>query len=91
MAIIAIFDIPSMTSEKYENVIKELENSGLGNPDGRLYHVAASKDGGQIIVDVWETNELLNKFAEPLVPILDGAGVTPAEPQIYPVRNTISG
>jgi len=91
MAILAIFDIPSMSSEKYENVIKELEDSGLGNPDGRLYHVTASKDGGQIIVDVWESEELLMKFSEPLTPILEGAGVTPAEPQIYPVGNTISG
>ena len=91
MAIITIFDIPTMNSEQYERVINELEEAGVGNPDGRRYHIAATKDGGRLIVDVWETEEQLNKFSETLIPILQGAGVTPAEPQIYPVNNTISG
>ena len=91
MAIIAVFDIPTMNSEQYDKVIEELENAGLGNPDGRRYHISASKDSGRFIVDVWESDEQLNKFSETLIPILEGAGVTPAVPQIYPVNNTITG
>ena len=91
MAILAIFELPTMTDEKYDSVIQELENSGIGNPDGRIYHVAAAKDGGQIIIDIWESEETLNNFSEPLIPILEGAGVTPAIPQIHNVKNTIIG
>jgi len=91
MAILAIFDLPTMTDEKYDTVIHELENAGIGNPEGRVHHVAAAKDGGQIIIDIGESEESLNKFSEPLIPILEGAGVTPAIPQIHTVKNTIIG
>jgi len=60
---IAIFDLPTMTDEKYDNVIRELENAGIGIPEGRVHHVAAAKDCGQIIIDIWESEESLNKFS----------------------------
>jgi hypothetical protein len=91
MALVAIFDVPGMTAEQYDQTVRELEKAGLGNPDGRLYHVAASKDGGWFVVDVWESEEKFGKFGESLMPILQGAGVPPAEPKIYPVHNTIGG
>ena len=80
-----------MTSAQYDQTVKELEAAGLGNPDGRIYHVAASKEGGWFVDDVWESEEQLSKFSEGLIPVLQAAGVTPAEPQIYPVHNTITG
>jgi hypothetical protein len=91
MALVAIFDVPGMTAEQYDQTVRELEKAGLGNPDGRLYHVAASKDGGWLVVDVWESEEKFGGFGESLMPILQAEGVPPAEPQIYPVHNTISG
>ena len=91
MAILAVFDIATMTLEQYNKVISDLEDAGMGDPEGRIYHVSSSKDGGSFIADVWESEELLNKFSDTLIPILEGAGVTPAIPQIYPVQNTISG
>jgi hypothetical protein len=62
MAIVAVFDAGGMTAEQYNQTIKALEDAGLGNPDGRLYHVAASKDGGSFVVDVWKSEEQFNKF-----------------------------
>ena len=90
-AILAVFDVRGMTSAQYERTIKDLEAAGAGNPRGRKYHVASSKEGGLFIVDVWESAELLNEFSKTLVPILQKAGVTPAQPQIYPVHNIIKG
>lgn len=90
-AIIALFDAPGMTSEQYDQVIKDLEAAGEGSPKGRLYHVASSKAGGWFVIDVWESAELLDRFAKTLIPILQKNGVTPAQPQVYPVHNIIKG
>lgn len=91
MAIVAAFNIPGMTVEQYDKTVKDLEAAGAGSPDGRLYHVAAAADGGWFVADIWESPEHFEKFGETLIPILQGAGVTPVEPTIYPVHNIIKG
>ncbi len=90
-AIAVVFDIPGMTSGQYDQVIKDLQVAGAGSPKGRLYHVAASKAGGWLVVDVWASDELLNQFAQTLMPILAKNGVTPPQPSIHPVHNIIEG
>ena len=90
-AIVAVFDVPGMTSEQYEQVNKVLEEAGKDSPEGRLHHVASSKPDGWFVVDVWESAELLDRFAQTLMPILQNAGVTLPQPQIYPVHNIIKG
>ncbi len=91
MAITAVFKVPTMTSEQYDKVIKELEVKGVGAPDGRLHHVASLDGGGLLVVDIWESEEKLDKFSQVLIPTLEGVGVTPAEPEIRPVHNIIKG
>ena len=92
MSILTVFDISSMTTEKYDQAISGLEAAGQGNPEGRLYHVASlQEDGSMIVTDVWESAELLDEFSKTLVPILENAGVTPVEPKVYPVHNVIEG
>ena len=91
MAITAVFKVPTMTSEQYDKVIKELEVKGVGAPDGRLHHVASPDGGGLLVVDIWESEEKLDKFSQVLIPTLEGVGVTPAEPEIRPVHNIIKG
>ncbi len=70
-----------MTSDQYCQTLQELEAAGLGNPDGRIYHVAAPKEGGWFVTDVWESEEHFGKFSDGLIPVLQAAGVTLAEPQ----------
>ncbi len=89
MAITAVFKVPTMTSEQYDKVIKELEVKGVGAPDGRLHHVASPDGGGFFVVDIWESEEKLDKFAQVLMPTLEDVGVTPSEPEIRPVHNII--
>ena len=89
-AIVVVFDVPGMTAAQYDQVDKELETAGERNPKGRLYHVAFAKAAGWFVVDVWESREALDRFAQSLMPILQKAGVTPTEPQIYPVHNIIT-
>jgi hypothetical protein len=51
--------------------------------------VAYVKDGAIAIADIWQSRELLDQFAQTLVPVLQKLGVRPVQPQIYPVHNLI--
>ena len=69
MSILTVFDISSMTTVKYDQAIRGLEAAGQGNPEGRLYHVASvQEDGSIIVIDVWESAELLDEFGKTLIP-----------------------
>lgn len=92
MPIVTVFDLKTMTPEKYDRVIAGLERAGAGNPPGRLYHVGAQTDAGTMIVtDVWESAEKLAAFGTALFPVLHAEGVTPVEPRITPVRGILLG
>ncbi len=92
MPIITVFNLSSMTTEKYNQAIRGLEAAGQGKPKGRLYHVAARQDDGSTIVtDIWESAALLDEFGKTLVPVLTKAGVTPVQPTVHPVLNVIEG
>jgi hypothetical protein len=92
MAILTVFNLSTMSVEKYNEAIRDLEAAGQGKPKGRLYHVACRQNDGSIIVtDIWESAELLEAFGKTLIPTLNKAGVTPVEPKVYPVLNVIEG
>jgi hypothetical protein len=92
MAILAVFDLTTMTPANYDSAIAGLEEVGAGHPDGRLYHIASVKESGTIIVtDLWESPEKLAAFGESLLPVLHKNGVTPVEPVVTPVRGIIPG
>jgi quinol monooxygenase YgiN len=88
--IVVVLDAAS-TSAQYDQVIRDLEAAGAGKPKGRLYHVAAPKEGRWLVVDVWESEEAFNQFAQTLMPILQKAGVQANPPKTYPVHNIIQG
>ncbi|PCJ53786.1 MAG: hypothetical protein COA79_22505 [Planctomycetota bacterium] len=91
MSIVTVFTMPTMTSDMYNQSVKELENAGLGEPKGRLYHVSAlQEDGSVIVTDVWESSELLDEFSKTLMPILEKIGVELVAPFVSPVINIIN-
>jgi hypothetical protein len=89
--VIVIFDVPGMTAAQYDQVMKDLNAAGEGSPKGRRSRVAASKDGGWLVVDVWDSPDALNQFAPTLMPILAKNGVTPPQPQVFPAHNLVNG
>lgn len=91
MAILMIHDVSDGTLAEYDQVIKELEAAGQGNPSGRLSHVAARKGDGYLVVDVWESQEAFERFGQTLVPLLERAGGHVPAPRFYPVHNVIKG
>jgi hypothetical protein len=87
--IVAQFNMPGFTDEKYRQTLKDLEAAGKEKSSGRLNHVAAQQEDGLLIIDVWESEEALNKFSETLLPILIKNGVKPAQPTLLPLHNII--
>jgi len=92
MAIVMVSDAGTDSVEQYDQIIQQLEEAGHGNPPGRLSHTSALKDNGSyFVVDVWESAEALQRFAQVLMPLIEAAGGVAPNLQISPVHNMING
>ena len=82
---------PSMTSEKYDESIKRLKDSGnQWPPDGLAYHVAFSSGDSFRVSEIWDSQEQLETFGKHLMPILTDVGVELAgEPEVVKIHNII--
>jgi hypothetical protein len=90
MAVTTVIEIPGGTQDLYDKI---LDNLGIGHEgaliEGQLAHIASPMDGGWRVVDVWESEEAFNKFAnERLGAAMAAAGVPPGgpPPKFFPVR-----
>jgi hypothetical protein len=91
MALGIYFAHGGFTPEKYHEALSKLETAGAGSPEGRTLHVALESDGLINVFDIWESQELFEKFGATLMPILAGLGVELHEPMIATVSNVIKG
>lgn len=96
MAVVAVFQHPSLTREKYEESVRKVTGgkSRVETPAdwpvaGLLVHVAGQGEKGFRVVDVWESEEAFRRFGEKLVPILQSVGVE-GQPEIYPAHTFVS-
>ncbi len=86
-----------ITKEIYDETVRRLTGgkTRLESPadwpvEGLLVHVAGEAEGGFRVVDVWESEEALRRFAETLVPILQELGVEGGKQEIYPTHAFVS-
>jgi hypothetical protein len=91
MALGFYFAPQSFSREQYDEVIRRLDEAGVGSPAGRSYHCAFSGDGGLNVFDIWDSQESFDKFGETLIPIMAELGTDPGEPQVAEVYNIIVG
>jgi hypothetical protein len=54
-----------------------------------LAHIAGQSPSGFRVVDVWESEEASQRFAEKLIPILREVGVE-GEPEVYSTHTFVS-
>ena len=60
-----MMDFPGGTLEQYDQVIDRMGlTPGGDTPPGALFHWVAATDEGIRVVDVWESQEQFDKFAE---------------------------
>ena len=96
MAVVAVFQGPTVTQAKYEESVRRLTGGKprMGNASdwpvkGLLVHIAGQGPKGFRIVDVWESEESFKRFGEKLVPILKELGME-GEPELYPAHTVVT-
>jgi hypothetical protein len=66
MAVGVFLEFPGVTWEQYEQLVQDLDLSGP--PEGVLIHVCGpTSDGGWRMVDVWQSQEAFERFANELL------------------------
>jgi hypothetical protein len=82
---------PSMTADKYDEVLPRIERSGQFPPDGLAYHVAFTSGGSFRVSEIWDSKEQFEAFGQRLMPILSEGGVELAgPPEVLDIHNIIS-
>ncbi len=96
MAVVIVHQGPTLTQEKYEEVVRRFtgDRGRMESPsdwpvDGLLVHAAGQGEQGFRVVDVWESEEASQRFGDVLMPILQEIGVTD-QPEIYPAHAFVS-
>ena len=88
MLIMAVHQAPSLTQEKYEEVLRKLTNgkSRAESPsdlplEGLLVHVAGQGPNGFCIFDVFESEDAVERFRQLVTPIAQEVGIE--EPPVF--------
>lgn len=96
MPVVLVFESPSLTQERYEESVRRLSGgkSRMESPadwpvEGLLAHIPGQGPNGFRVVDVWESEEAIQRFAEKLMPVLGDIGVE-GQPEIYPAHTFVS-
>lgn len=93
MAVAVQLDFVGMTLEQYDEILRMmgLTPMGPGAPGG-ISHFVTKSDEGIRIVDVWQTKELFDRFAqEQIAPYAEKVGVpNPPTVQFFEVHNYLT-
>jgi len=96
MPIVAVFQGPTLTQTQYEESVRRL-TGGRGRLEtpadwpvaGLLVHVAGQGPNGFRVVDVWESEEAFQRFAEKLLPITKAIGIE-GQPEVYATHTLVT-
>jgi hypothetical protein len=96
MLIMALHQVPSLTQERYEEVVRRLTGgkSRLESPsdlpfDGLLVHMAGQSKNGFCIVDIFESEGAVARFNEAMATIPRDVGIE-EPPEFFLVHTFIA-
>lgn len=91
MSIVVRFNPANLTTEKYDESLRRLEEAEVQfPPDGLDYHVCFGSEGNLHVSEIWDSREQLQAFGEKLMPLLADAGIEfSGEPEIFEIHNSI--
>ena len=75
MSLVIRFNPTNLTTEKYNESIRRLEEGGDFPPDGLDYHVCFGSEGNLHVSEIWDSREQFEAFGERLMPILAASGI----------------
>ena len=88
MSTLVRFTPKSVTTEQYEQVMRQLDKSGDWLPDGLDYHVAFGANGDIRVSEVWDSKEQFDTFGKRLMPLLEEAGIElERPPELIEIQN----
>jgi hypothetical protein len=88
MAIVAVFEFPTDSVEKYEAVF-DIGGSSITDQPSRLSHLCYRTENGFTVVDTYTDEASFAAFGEILGPVAAQAGLD-AKPLVYPVQQMVS-
>jgi hypothetical protein len=95
MLILAIHQTPSLTQEKYEEVVRRLTGkSRIESPsdlpfEGLLVHAAGQGPNGFCVFDIFASEEAVERFRHALGTIPEEVGIE-EPPQFFPAHTAMS-
>ena len=87
MSIVVRFNPKNVTREKYDEVVRPLEDAGeWPHPSGLEFHVLFGTDGDLRVSEIWDSRESLEAYGGKVFPIMDEVGIEMAsEPEVFEV------
>jgi hypothetical protein len=91
MSIVVRFNPKDVTREKYDQVVRRLEQAGQWpRPQGLEFHVLFGDEGHLRVSEIWDSWQSMEAFGEKVFPIMAEVGIEMAsEPEIFEVQNLI--
>jgi hypothetical protein len=91
MSIVVRFSPTNLTTQKYDESLRRLEDADVQfPPDGLEYHVCFGSEGNLRVSEIWDSREQLQAFGEVLMPILADTGIEfSGEPEVFEVHNIV--
>ena len=81
MPVAIIMDFPGATLEQYDQILDKMGLTEGSTPPNAIFHWVTATDDGIRVVDVWETREAYDQFAEEQIgPYSQEVGI-PGPPQ----------
>ena len=87
MAVAMLLEWPGETREQYEQLMS-LVRLEEDPPEGGLFHVAGPMPGGWRVLDIWESEEAFERFAEArLKPAVEQVAIpNMPDPKFFPIH-----
>ena len=89
MSMLARFTATSaVTTQQYDQVLQQLQESGDWLPEGLDYHVAFNSGGNFRVSEIWDSQTQFEEFGSRLMPVLAKAGIElSGEPELVEIHN----
>jgi hypothetical protein len=92
VAILAVHRTPSLTKERYEEVVRRLTNGKVPLEslselpfDGLLFHAAGESEDGFCVLDVFESEAAVRRFRDAVTAIAEEVGIE-EPPEFFPAH-----